>query len=260
MTENTNVNTSKPSVGIRPWGTPQKQQRRFDDEDLPRLNYMKLLPGLNTVRAVSDMGVYYQARVKLPNSKSSFGDRIRTSYPTYDDCPIIEFFGMEGKERYYVVVIDRADPTELKLLDMGQLVQEQIDNNLEVINSMRKSGDKVNPRDFDISIKFNPKSKKPAGYHSVVCGQVDPMSAEDLKLISDIGGEEVIIKIINRQLICPKRETVIKNLKKLGWDGSVVPKEEKKAKGAKLEEATEDDYSFQAPSTSETETDEAVNA
>lgn len=242
-TENT------PSVGIRPWGTILKKKNRQFDDDLPRLPFMRLQPGINNVRIVTGLGTYYQARWKGPHCKRSFGDKIRTSFPTYgEDCPVKKYLGLEGKERYMVVVIDRAD-NELKLLDVSPLAAEQIETNLEVKNSMRPEGQKVTPRDFDISIKFDPKSKNATGFYSVVAHDTFPMSEQDLSLIEDAGGEEILDKVLGKQLICPKPETVIKRLKDLGWVESATT-EAKADEAAADDGATEsdpDDYEFKAP-------------
>jgi hypothetical protein len=249
---NTNENT--PSIGIRAWGTIPKKTTQYDD-DLPKLPFMRMQSGINCVRIITGIGVYYQVKWKGPNSKRPYGDKIRTSWPTYkDECPVKKYLGMEGKERYMVVVIDRADQ-ELKLLDLSQLTAEQIETTLEVKNA---KGKKLTPRDFDISIKFDPKSKVATGYYSVVGGDSEPMSEEDLKLIADIGGEEVLEKCLNRQLMCWKPETVMKRMRELGWDGNVVPKAEKGKSGAKLEEPAEDDYSFNRPAAPEGEETAAV--
>jgi hypothetical protein len=259
MTEN-NTTENKPSIGIRAWGTlPKQQARQFDREDLPRLPYMKLQTGFNSVRIISGMGVFYQVRWKGPNSKRSYGDKIRTSWPTYgEDCPVKKFIGLEGKERYMVVAIDRAD-SELKLLDLSQLTAQQIEDILEAKN---KKGKHLTPRDFDLSIKFDPKSKTATGYYSVVADDTEPMSEADLKLIESIGGDEIVEKCLARQLICPKPETVEKRLRDLGWDGKVVTKEDTKSGGkavAKLEEPAEDDYSFNRPADASEGEPEAAN-
>lgn len=245
------MSENKPTIGIRPFGVTQKKNRSYDDE-LPRIPYMKMQQGFNEVRIVSGVGTYYHARWKGPKSKRSFGDRIRTSWPTYDDCPVKNDLGLEPKERYMFVVIDRADG-ELKLLDVGSLVLEQIEANLEVKNNHRKDGSKVSPRDFDISIKFDPKSKKPTNFYNVVAQDVCPMDQEDLDLISDIGGIEIINKLLEKQLICPKPETVKKRLVELGWDGKAVTKEsenkseDESVKEKSYAEPSSDDYSFEAP-------------
>jgi hypothetical protein len=256
MTESNTEN--KPSTGIRAWGTLPKQNRKYDDEDLPRLPYMKLLPGFNSVRIVSGMGVFYQVRWKGPDSKRSYGDKVRTSWPTYgEDCPVKKYLGLTGRERYMVVAIDRAD-NQLKLLDLSQLTAQSIE---DILESKNKKGKNLTPRDFDISIKFDPKSKTATGYYSVVSEDTEPMSEGDLKLITEIGGDEIIEKCLGRQLICPKPEKVAERLRSLGWDGTVVPKEDgKSAKGSKLEEPAEDDYSFQRPAdSSDDETETAAN-
>lgn len=255
MTNNNNTNT--PSIGIRAWGTlPKKQTSNFVREELPRLPFMKLVSGLNYVRIVSGMGVFYQVRWKGPKSKKSYGDKIRTAWPTYgDDCPVKKFLGKEGRERYMAVVIDRAD-NALKYLELSQLTAQSIQDILESKNAKNvKKGVNitVTPRDFDISIKFDPNSTSATGFYSVVGDDYEPMSAADLALIETIGGEEVIDKCLNRQLACPKPEAVAKRLTDLGWDGKEVLPETKEAKGAtktKFVDPVEDDYSFNRPADS----------
>src|SRR5271157_4726332 len=186
-----------PSVGIRAWGTPPPQQRKFDD-NLPQIPFLKFKAGSNKMRVVSNLSDYFQARFKFPLSKMSFGDRIRTSYPTYPNCPVLEFLGLEGKARSYVVVIDRTDQ-QLKIADISSLTVEQIETNVAVKNEDREEGSKISPRDFDITIKFNPKSTKPTGFYTVVAHDCSPMSAKDLALVEEIGGQEVLEKILTRK-------------------------------------------------------------
>lgn len=248
--------SNTPSVGIRPWGTTPKRQndRQFDD-DLPRLPYMRMKEGINTIRVLTGIGGYSQVKWKGPKSKGKFGDRVRTAYPAVplDQCPVYKYLGLEGKERNMVVAIDRNDKEDpLKLVDLSLLTAEQIETNLEVKNSMRKEGQKVTPRDFDISIKFNPKSTVATGFYSVVAGDVMPLDEEDLALVEDAGGQEILDKVLNRALVCPKPETVEKRLRALGWDGTVQKDDSKSSsksssKESKLEEPAEDDYSFQRP-------------
>lgn len=235
---------AKPIVGIKPWGTSEKTSRKFED-DVERIPFMRLQPGMNNVRIVTGFGTYYVARWKHPKAKSPHGDKVRTSYPTYEDCPVKKYLGLDGKERHMVIVIDRADG-ELKLLDLSQLTKEQIENNLEVKNQMRQDGTKVTPRDFDISIKFNPKSKVATGFYGVVAHDSSPMSEKDLALVKDIGGDDMLDKILGKQLLCPKPETVMNRLKGMGWDGSIV-KTETDTKKEELEAPVADDYSFQRP-------------
>lgn len=245
MSNTNTTNENKPSIGIRAWGTtPKRQSRQFED-DLPRLPYMKLNPGFNSVRIISGIGVFYQVRWKGPNSKRSYGDKIRTSWPTYEDCPVKKYLGLEGRERYMVVVIDRAD-NELKFLDLSTLTAQQIEDILEAKN---KKGKHLTPRDFDLSIKFDPKSKVATGYYSVVAEDTEALSESDLALIERNGGDETVEKCLQRQLVSPKPETVAKRLRDLGWDGGVVPqtKGEDKADKAKFSEPAEDDYSFNSP-------------
>lgn len=249
------MSNNTPFVGIRPFGTTPKRQGRQFDSDLPRIPYMRMQPGINTIRILTGLGGYSQVKWKGPKSKGKFGDRVRTAYPAValEECPVYKYLGLEGKERNMVVAIDRNDKEEpLKLVDISQLTAEQIETNNEVKNSMRKEGQKVTPRDFDISIKFDPKSKVATGFYSVVAGDVSPLDEEDLKLIEDAGGQEVLEKVLQRACVCPKPETVEKRLRELGWDGTVQKKTDAKGQApSNLEEPEEDDYSFQRPTEGE---------
>jgi hypothetical protein len=245
-TQSNQTATSGLSVGIRPWGSTPKKTRQYDN-NLPQIKYMKLKPGINNVRIITGIGEYFQVRWKGPKSQLSYGDRVRTSFPTFGDkCPVKKYLGLEGKPRSMVVVIDRAEG-DLKFLDLSPLALEQIETNIEVKNSMRPEGQKVTPRDFDISIKFDPKAKKATGFYSVVVHDSTPMSGKDFALIEEAGGQEVIDKVLGLQILCPKPEKVLERLKALGWDGKPVPKSDGKGGTAVLEEPEEDDYSFQRP-------------
>ena len=243
----TNENET-PTIGIKAWGTTKpKQRQQFDKEEIPRLGYMKFQPGeMAELRVLTGFGTYYQARVKLPQSRSPFGDRVATAWPTYDDCPVKNDLGLEPKERFKVIAIDRKT-NELKIVDLNGLTQEQLESHLETKNKRRADGDKVTPRDFDISVKFDPKSSTPVGFYTISTFDNEPLSEEDFALISDVGGEEMLDKILNRALLCPKSEWVRETLKKKGWDGKPVTEDSE----AKTEEAhkapVDDDYSFQAP-------------
>jgi len=238
------MSDNKPTIGVKPWGSSPSKNRKYDDDDTPRLPFMKLnpSPGINDLRIVSDYATYYQARYKGPESKKSYGDKVRTAWPTYDDCPVFNDLGIQPKERFFVVVVDRSD-NQLKILDMSVLVKDQIETNLNVINQRRKDGEKITPRHFEISLSFDPKAKKATGFYNVVIVETSPPSEEDLALVNDIGGEEVLTKILNRQSMCYKREAVVKRLMGLGWDGKPVVQETEET-GASHEEPAEDDYTF----------------
>jgi hypothetical protein len=252
-----NNNQTVASIGIKPWGTTTQKRNNYDNDDTKRLSFLKLNPGLNEMRIVTNPGQYYQARYKSPTSKKPYGDRVRTSYPTYDDCPVKNDLGIKPQPRFMVVVIDRAD-NSLKLFDMASSVAEGVENSLEAKNAslVKKGKPPIQPNGFDISVKFNPKSDKPAGFYSVVAGDTEPLSAEDLALIADCGGDEGLEKIVQRQIICPKRETVVKRLMDLGWDGKPVDKNaEESAKGeGSLAAPEEDDYAFPAQAGAENDT------
>jgi hypothetical protein len=237
---------SETVIGIKPWGTHKPKNQNFGPrEDLPKIPYLRLNPGQNTIRIVSDPGTYYQARVKLPGCRNrKVGDRFRTAYPTHEDCPIKTTLGMAPKERYMAVVIDRRD-NELKLFDMSVLVVEGVTNALEARNSKRKERgqEPLTPRDFDVIVTFNPKASSPQGWYAVTPDETEPMTADDLALVEDVGGEEVINKIIIRNTACLKPDTVRERLMEKGWDGNPISEKDQE-EGEELEEPSEDDLSF----------------
>lgn len=252
---------NKPSIGVKTWGTAtnNNQNKKSYDSDLPKIPYVKWQKGLNNLRIVSDIGVFSSARWKGPKSKSRYGDRIRTAYPAYEDCPAVTKLKLNPKERFKFLAISRADNT-LRLYEVGQLVIEQVEASLEVKNSVREDGDKVTPRDFDISIKFNPDSDNATGFYNVVAHDSIPMKQSDLDIIEDVGGQDIIDRVLQAQITCPKPESVEKWLKRLGWDGEAVKDEEseedsKSASKETLEAPAEDDYTFAKPE----ETEAAAN-
>jgi len=244
MTNNT------PTVGIKPWGISKPKDRtQYENDELPKLKYLKLTNPdvIPEFRIVTGFGTYYQARVSLPKSRSQYGDRVNTAWPQYEkECPVVNKLGLTAKERFKVIVIDRKDG-DLKIADISQLTQENIEKTLQPKNARRAEGDKVSPADYDISIAFDPKAQA-ANMYTVGTFDNEPLSDEDRALIADIGGEEVLNKILTKAIMCPKPEWVEKKLVDMGWDGKAVVSEKEEAQDTKseLEAPAKDDYSFPA--------------
>jgi hypothetical protein len=237
-------NTEKKSInGVTSWNVNTSFNSRvpFDQEALPRIPFMKLQDGKNLMRVVSPPAKFFQVRVKLPLSKSHYGDRIRT----YTHERIEELNNKRPSERYYAIVIDRRDQ-QLKLLDMSSVIQEQIAAIKDEKNQDRDSNDvEVTPRDFDINITRNSKAP-PAKFYMVTARDNKTLSAADLELINTLG-DEMMLKILNNSTRAPKKETFFKNLEKLGWYPGFVLEEEKDeaADGShKLSAPKEDDFNF----------------
>ena len=248
-TVETSVETSVVS-GVVPWGQkklPQRNSRKFQKDDLPKLPYFKPKKTgecLSDVRIVTGLAEYSAAKWKSP--LKNYPMWIKSASPNYDDCPLVNDLGLKLKTRSVVIAIDRAD-NQLKIFDMSPMIEEQILTTLEVKNRKRPEGAKVTPLDFDISIKVTPDNAQ--AYYSVVFDDVAPLSEGDINLINDIGGEDVLNKILAKQKICPKRETVIKRLMDLGWDGKPVSATEdaQSEEQVTLSEPEEEDYSFAQP-------------
>jgi hypothetical protein len=270
MTTNNETNTNKPSVGIKAWGTvaPDVNQKKFvkrDEEVLPRLKYLKFTQQCTDVRLISELGVYYSCRVSLPKCKSPFGDIIRSAWPVYEDCPLKNEAKLEPKKRYIVLAIDRTDDL-VKIFDMAPTIYSKIDATLTAKNKRRADDDHVSPLNFDISILYS-KDAPPTDKYNVVGQDSEPcLSQKDKDLIiAQLGSMDMIDKILAKQLIIPKGDTVRKNLNSLGWDGGPIlkKKEEKEEKAdtkTKLAEATDDDYDFTKATVVEGTQEESTDA
>lgn len=270
MTTNNETNTNKPSVGIKAWGTvpPATQKKQFvkrEDDNLPRLKYMKFKPGISEIRILTDLGITFCARLTLPKSNSKFGDVIRSSWPVYEDCPIMTEMKVQPKERCTVLAIDRTDSL-IKIFDMAPSIYGKVDTLLTVVNKSRKNGNHLSPKDFNLSIVYNPDAPSPSDKYSVVPGMPEPLSDEDRQLIKDqVGSEDVLDKILAKQLIVPKPETLKAKLLALGWNGEPMPKkvykdDEKVDTKTKLAEATDDDYDFTKAAAVEGTPEESTDA
>lgn len=238
-------------VGLTTWDS--KPSRKYEREELPRLPYLRLVGGNNIIRIVSPIAAYVQARVKdLPKSKSKFGERLRVSFPTYRPCPIVDGLGIIPRERYIVLVIDRKD-NELKLFDMSSIVKESIISALADKNDGRSDEDTpITANDFDINVRFDPKSKTPSGFYAVIARDVKALSTKENELLAQFP-PELMEKILIRQTVSPKPETVLKRLEELGWtpnlkvagdvEEDAVPAEPVSGNG-ELEAPTADDMDF----------------
>jgi hypothetical protein len=236
-------NKNTVTVGLTKWGEKAPRSSNNNRDDLPKIPYARYKEGNNIFRMVLGPAKYYQARVKLPKSRNKLGDKERTAYPTYAECPIKNTLGIEPRPRYLALAISRSSG-ELEIVDFNSLVEETIANNLNSRNEGKPAEKHVTASDFDINIRFNPKSKTPAGYYTAIILDKEPLTDEDRKIVDSVG-LDVMEKILNQQCICPKPETVLKRLMDKGYEpGMVFEKKEKETKAAALEEAEDDDYNF----------------
>jgi hypothetical protein len=267
MTTNNETNTNAPFIGIKAWGTvkapaQKKQFVKREEDELPRLKYLKFKEGTTDIRLVTDIGGYAAAKLTLPKSKGPYGDSIRSAWPLYDNCPIMTEMKVEPKQRYMALAIDRADGL-VKIFDMAPTIFKSIKNILDAKNKRRAADDQVAPINFDISVVYSPTAA-PTDKYAVVGMDSEPGLSEEDKagIIAQLGSMENLEKILVKQLIVPKPETVKKRLLELGWDGKEMPKkvykdDEKVETKTKLAEATDDDYDFtKAAAVESTETTE----
>jgi hypothetical protein len=235
-------------VGLTGWGDKNQTGPREQREELPRLPFLRLQNGNNVLRIITDPYVYYHIRYKGPKSKGSFGDRVNTAWPTHkEDCPAFNnreaLTGSKAnpKKRYFVAVIQRGD-NEVKLFDMSVLVYEQLQGILADLKEA--TGEDKSPSDFDINIRYNSKASSPSGFYHVMGRPEAALSENDVSLINDVG-QDTIAKILDRQSASPRPDQVQRRLEALGWTGEAAETEEEPSED--LQEAKDDDYSFEAP-------------
>ena len=252
------------TVGLTSWNEKNQTGPREQREELPKLDFLRLKNGNNVVRILTDPYVYYHIRYKGPKSRGSFGDRVNTAWPTHADddgnslCPA--YLNREAltnskanpKKRYFVAVIDRGDNV-VKIFDMSVLVYEQLQGILADVKEA--TGEDHAPSGFDINIRYNNKASSPSGFYHVMGRPPASLSEADVELIKAVGndnvsGQEAITKILDRQSASPRPESVQRRLENLGWTEGAEAQGESEGKGngsGNLEEADDDDYSFEKP-------------
>lgn len=257
MTTNntTSKSTSTISVGVVPWGTyvnkPQNNKRQFDD-NLPLVPYLKLEKnGTVDVRIVSPAIGYAVIASKFPGSKSSYGDKVRI----HPESPILNEIGLFPKQRWVMLVIDRRD-NQIKIWDMPNSNYEKINEIDTQKNRKRPADNRITPNAYDLSVKFEPTNKDPGKKYSIV-PQDNEVVESDAEVLAAFGGQEMVMKILEKNGLVPKEETTRKRLASLGWTGNnlgdILKAEKDAAKAAKAEKETpvenlaapeEDDYNF----------------
>ena len=241
---------SEVQVGVTTWDNKVNTFKPGQQGDVRRFKFVRLTNGNNVMRFVTPPFRYFFARVRSPQDKNKFGNRVNISYPKYDDCPAIAA-GLKAKERYYVGVLDLSD-REIKILDMSVLVYEQMQ---EIRADFQESkGREVNPVEFNVNIRYNKDATSPAGYYKVLPREVEPLS-EDNQAIVDEAMED-LVKNLELKSTCWRPETVTKRMADLGWTPEFqakIDEEERREKEAKkLAEAKDEDYDFNDPNTSAT--------
>jgi hypothetical protein len=206
-------------VGLVNWGyTPPGSHKEYNREELPRIQFMKFNKGANIFRIITPMpAVFFEARIKIPGSKSHFGDRIRTAFPTYDDCPVKKYWGAEGRARFSAIVLCK-ETKDLRIWDFSQNIEKDLRTTLE--NELSQRDDGVEPFticDMNFSIAFDPKSTTPSGFYKVLGQHPKPLTPAEQKVIDDVGGVDILNKILVQHTRCSKPETVLKQLEKKGW-------------------------------------------
>lgn len=228
---------NKVSFGLSTWD--EKTSTGRPQNDLPRLDFLRLKEGNNVLRIVTPPYKYHMIRYKSPGNEKDFGKRVNCAYPKYDNCPTIEA-GYKSKIRYLVGVIERngQDGPALKVLDMSILVYEQLQN-------FKDDPEVGSPDSYDINIRFNPKASSPQGFYSVIPRPKAPLSAADVELIEAFGTDK-LEEVMTRYSTPPAPDAVRKRLESLGWTGKKEAETKSNGQGD-LETVNDDDYKFPQP-------------
>ena len=219
---------SKINVGLTGWNEEVNtgKKKTFDDSDQTKFEYIRLKDGLNLMRIITDPYKYFNTRFKGPLDKTSYGRRVNTAWPTYKgECPAVDVAGLKPKPRYLVGIIDRDDDDKVKLFDMSVMVYDQLKIKVEEAAAEwaeDHEGEErtITPQDFDITVKFNPKSSTPAGWYNVGSRSIKPLKENQQAIVEEFG--EALNDTLVRYSACPKPDRVRKRLEDLGWDGNPV--------------------------------------
>ncbi len=139
--------------------------------------FLKLVPGSNVIRVLTDPYQYYQHKYKFPGEKG-FGHRIPCS-AKHGAC-VVCAKNDKPKKRWFIGVIDRRTNT-YKILDVSWSV-------LSDIQTYNQDSDWGDPTQYDIDIVVNPHGG-PQGYYKAVAKPKKPLSASDLMLKEQVNLE-----------------------------------------------------------------------
>lgn len=243
MSENT-------KFGLTTWDEPvftpgQKRQPRKTFSD--RIPYAKLQGGKdgksgnNVYRIITGLHRFIKVSVKKEGEKG-LGQQVRVSSNLKED-PAIKL-GFKPQDRFLVGVIERAT-SEVKLLEFGSQIHKQIKS----FNDDVEYGD---PQGYDVNIKKD-ENAGASGYYTVVPRPKTPLSDADLKLKESVQEnlEATLIRLSAPNT--PEKVQAILDAKDITAENAALPKKPAKDSSSKqngraeLQEADDEDYSFDAP-------------
>lgn len=171
--------------------------KKVEGKDL----WLRLNPGSNIVRLITDPYQYWQHRVMLEGGKR-YGYRINCAGKD-QGCPCCEMTeeqGQKAKRRWLVGVIDRKTNTT-KILDIGYTVFEKI-------QALSADLDWGSPREYDLDILVNPNGGA-TGYYNVI-------AKPKKQVVSDIVlAEEFDISELEKRTSLPTSEKVQDRLNRI---------------------------------------------
>ncbi len=149
--------------------------------------FLKLKPGSNLIRVLTEAYQYYQHKYKFPN-ETGYGHRIYCS-AKHGSC-IVCAKGDKPKKRWLLGVIDRQS-NDYKILDVSWSI-------LSGIQTYASDEDWGEPIQYDFDIVVNPHGG-PMNYYKSVAKPKRPLSAQDL-----ITKEKVDLSDLERRCTPPE--------------------------------------------------------
>lgn len=205
------------SYGATDWN--QETGNGKKREDRVKLDYMKLKPGTNELRAISKPHAFHFHNVKI-EGEPGFGQKVYCACKGEEDvekCPVCELAktnsDLEAKTHWLVAIIDRTSKTT-KVLEIGKSIYDS----LKELNQKARFGD---PQKYDVDITKN-KDAAPANFYRVTGLPPEPLTPEDLAMKEAFDFED-----LGRRCQPPSVESVQKRLAKLLEGGKKIAKPSK---------------------------------
>jgi len=223
--------TETKKFGLTSYSEPAQTNRKLTREELPPIEWARLVEGDNEYRLITEPYKYYIVRFKASEEDKGFGKKIRLSAPVEDD-PAVKA-GFKPKERWLIGAIARKT-NDIRLLDISVMVYNYL-------NTMEKDSRIGSPLERDINIRVT-QDAGPSGYYNTTHYDKTPLSEGDLNLIETLGMDN-LEKVLARYSSPLRPETVLKRMEEMGWkEGSSAPSENAEVEALPATDA--DEYTF----------------
>ena len=180
-----------------------------------KVEFIRLSQGEHKFRIVTNPFKYPVHRGIKAEGQDGFGRKVNCSKTDTQSCPLCSA-GLQVKTQYMFGVIDRSTGT-FKVIDVSWQI-------FSIINGLVTGGIWGDPKNYDLMIKKNPKSKGPSDYYTVQPVPKEPLSVDDQRI-----RDEADIEYLRRKTTQPTTEETAKWLAKILEGGMLyIPEPEEK--------------------------------